>query len=97
VAAPLNAFDRWRYRRWEQRVLRQPTEVVAVSNHDAELIEQISGRPVNVVVNGVDCDYYQAVRPACTASACCSSATSSTAPTSRPSSGPWKTSCRRCG
>ncbi|MFB4392923.1 MULTISPECIES: glycosyltransferase family 4 protein [unclassified Pseudomonas] len=61
---PLNAFDRWRYRRWEQRVLSQPSEVVAVSTHDAELIGQISGRPVNVVVNGVDCDYYQAVRPA---------------------------------
>ncbi len=60
---PLNAFDRWRYRRWEQRVLRQPTEVVAVSAHDAELISQIVQRPVNVVVNGVDCDYYQAVRP----------------------------------
>ena len=61
---PLNAFDRWRYRRWEQRVLRQPTEVVAVSPHDAELISQVSGRPVKVVVNGVDCDYYQNVHPA---------------------------------
>ncbi len=61
---PLNAFDRWRYRRWEQRVLRQPTELVAVSSHDAELIAQISGRPVNVVVNGVDCDFYQHVQPA---------------------------------
>ncbi|MGR3991212.1 MULTISPECIES: glycosyltransferase family 4 protein [Pseudomonas] len=61
---PLNAFDRWRYRRWEQRVLRQPTAVVAVSPHDAELISQISGRPVDVVVNGVDCDYFEQVRPA---------------------------------
>ncbi|MGE7992795.1 glycosyltransferase family 4 protein [Pseudomonas sp. NPDC089554] len=61
---PLNAFDRWRYRRWEQRVLSQPSEVVAVSAHDAELISQISGRPVNVVVSGVDCDYYQTVQPA---------------------------------
>jgi len=61
---PLNAFDRWRYRRWEQRVLCQPTELVAVSAHDAELIAQISGRPVNVVVNGVDCDFYQHVEPA---------------------------------
>ncbi|MFK3772556.1 glycosyltransferase family 4 protein [Pseudomonas sp. NPDC089406] len=61
---PLNAFDRWRYRRWEQRVLRQPSELVAVSPHDAELIGQISGRPVNVVVNGVDCEHYLAVHPA---------------------------------
>lgn len=61
---PLNAFDRWRYRRWEQRVLGQPTELVAVSAHDAELIGQISRRPVNVVVNGVECDFYQQVQPA---------------------------------
>ena len=61
---PLNAFDRWRYRRWEHRVLRQPTELVAVCAHDAELIAQISGRAVNVVVNGVDCDFYQQVQPA---------------------------------
>jgi len=38
--------------------------VVAVSPHDAERISQVSGRPVNVVVNGVDCDYYQNVHPA---------------------------------
>lgn len=61
---PLNAFDRWRYRRWEQRVLRQPSELVAVSGHDAALIGQISGRKVNVVVNGVDCAHYQCVQPA---------------------------------
>lgn len=61
---PFNAFDRWRYRRWEQRVLRQPSELVAVSGHDAALIEQISGRRVNVVVNGVDCAHYQSVQPA---------------------------------
>ncbi|MFV3405910.1 MULTISPECIES: glycosyltransferase family 4 protein [Pseudomonas] len=61
---PLNAFDRWRYRRWEQRVLRQPSEVVAVSGHDADLIGQISGRLVSVVVNGVDSQHYQDVRPA---------------------------------
>lgn len=40
---PLNAFDRWRYRRWEQRVLGQPTELVAVSAHDAELIGRSAG------------------------------------------------------
>ena len=61
---PFNAFDRWRCRRWEQRVLRQPTELVTVSSHDAESIAQLSGRPVNVVVNGVDCDFYQFVEPA---------------------------------
>ena len=61
---PFNAFDRWRYRRWEQRVLRQPSEVVAVSPYDADLISQVSGRPVSVAVNGVDCDYYSGVRPA---------------------------------
>lgn len=61
---PLNAFDRWRYRRWEQRVLRQPSEVVAVSADDARSISTSACRPVSVVVNGVDCDYYQTTQPA---------------------------------
>ena len=94
---PLNAFDRWRYRRWEQRVLRQPSEVVAVSAHDAELISHISGRPVNVVVNGVDCDFYRTCTLPTTASAYCSLAISNTAPTSKPSNGHSKKSCLRSG
>ena len=61
---PINAFDRWRHRRWEQRVLRQPSEVVTVSALDAERIHRASGREVQVVVDGVDCAYYEEVHPA---------------------------------
>ncbi|HKS12408.1 MAG TPA: glycosyltransferase family 4 protein [Pseudomonas sp.] len=61
---PINAFDRWRHRRWEQRVLRQPSEVVTVSTLDAERIHRASGREVHVVVDGVDCAYYEQVQPA---------------------------------
>ncbi len=55
---PFNSFDGWRYRRWETRVLKQASEVVAVSPCDAEEISQLTGRPTQVVVNGVDCDHY---------------------------------------
>lgn len=94
---PLNAFDRWRYRRWEHRVLRQPTELVAVSAHDAELIAQISGRPVNVVVNGVDCDFYQQVQPALHSQRLLFVGNFEYGANLEAISGHWTTSCRRCG
>lgn len=56
---PFNSFDRWRYRRWESRVLRQASEVVAVNPRDAEQIRQFTGRPAEVVINCVDYEYYQ--------------------------------------
>lgn len=61
---PFNTFDRWRYRYWETRVLRQASEVIAVSEDDAGLISRMTGRPAHVVINGVDCEYYQSVSPA---------------------------------
>ncbi|MDD0976837.1 glycosyltransferase family 4 protein [Pseudomonas fontis] len=60
---PFNSFDRWRYRRWEARVLQQANEVVAVSPHDAEQISQLTGRPTALAVNGVDCAHYQHISP----------------------------------
>ena len=93
---PLNAFDRWRYRRWEQRVLGQPTELVAVSAHDAELIGQISRRPVNVV-NGVECDFYQQVQPALHSQRLLFVGNFEYGANLEAISGRWKTSCRRCG
>ncbi|QHF29525.1 glycosyltransferase family 4 protein [Pseudomonas sp. R32] len=60
---PFNAFDRWRYRRWENRVLSQAHEVVAVSPTDAEHISQVTGSAVSVVINGVDCAHYQDIQP----------------------------------
>ncbi|PWB33206.1 glycosyl transferase [Pseudomonas sp. SDI] len=56
---PFNSFDRWRYRRWEARVLRQASEVVAVSPSDAEQISQLTGRHTALAVNGVDCEHYR--------------------------------------
>lgn len=56
---PFNSFDGWRYRRWETRVLKQASEVVAVSPWDAEQISRLTGRLTEVVVNGVDCAHYQ--------------------------------------
>ena len=56
---PFNSFDGWRYRRWETRVLKQASEVVAVSPCDAEHITQLTGKPTQVVVNGVDCAHYE--------------------------------------
>ncbi|WP_065758442.1 glycosyltransferase family 4 protein [Pseudomonas defluvii] len=61
---PFNTFDRWRYRYWETRVLRQASEVIAVSEDDAGLISRMTGRTARVVINGVDCEYYQSVSPA---------------------------------
>ncbi len=60
---PIAPFDRWRYRRWEKRVLPQATRIVAVSNEDAQQLSVISGRPVSVVVNGVDTTTFAANRP----------------------------------
>lgn len=60
---PFEQFDRWRYRRWEKRVLRQAGEVVAVSPRDAEQISELSGRSTAVVINGVDCAHYQHITP----------------------------------
>ncbi len=56
---PFNSFDGWRYRRWETRVLAQASKVVAVSPCDAEALGRLSGKPAEVVVNGVDCSHYQ--------------------------------------
>ncbi len=52
---PLAAFDRWRYRRWERRVLPRAAKVIAVTESDAAQLAAIAGRAVAVVVNGVNC------------------------------------------
>lgn len=60
---PFNAFDRWRYRRWENRVLSQAHEVVAVSPKDVEHISRVTGNPASLVINGVDCAHFQDIHP----------------------------------
>ncbi|RMQ50128.1 Group 1 glycosyl transferase [Pseudomonas cichorii] len=51
-------YDRWRYRRWELRVFRQTSELVAVTEDDAKVLSRLSGRATSIVVNSVDCSYY---------------------------------------
>ena len=60
---PFIRYDQWRYTRWERRVMRQATQVVAVTQGDAHILEMIAGKPVPVVVNGVDCDHFAAAHP----------------------------------
>ncbi|GFM65637.1 glycosyltransferase family 4 protein [Pseudomonas cichorii] len=51
-------YDRWRYRRWELRVFRQTSELVAVTEEDAKVLSRLSGRATSIAVNSVDCSYY---------------------------------------
>jgi hypothetical protein len=62
-ALPFIRYDQWRYGRWERRVMRQAAQVVAVTDADAQTLAQIAGKPVPVVVNGVDCTHFAAARP----------------------------------
>ncbi len=60
---PLAHYDRWRYQRWERRVLGSARCVIAVTDDDARALEEISGRPTRVVVNGVDVSAFAEVIP----------------------------------
>ncbi|MBM9489604.1 glycosyltransferase family 4 protein [Pseudomonas sp. ICBG1301] len=62
-ALPFIHYDQWRYSRWERRVMRQAAQVVAVTAGDAQVLENIAGKPVPVVVNGVDCAHFAGARP----------------------------------
>ncbi|WP_109513118.1 glycosyltransferase family 4 protein [Pseudomonas ovata] len=62
-AAPFAVYDRWRYRRWEARVFRQAHELISVTEDDAKALSRLSGKPVSIVVNSVDCGYYASVYP----------------------------------
>ncbi|MBD8788851.1 glycosyltransferase family 4 protein [Pseudomonas syringae] len=62
-AAPFALYDRWRYRRWETRILRQASELISVTEGDAKALSRLSGKPVSIVVNSVDCGYYASVEP----------------------------------
>lgn len=62
-AGAFAAYDRWRYRRWERRVFRQVTELVAVTEDDAKALSRISGRATSLAVNSVDTHYYASVLP----------------------------------
>ena len=57
--------QQWRkFQSFERRAFAAATRVVAVSQADAMLIRnQFGGRSVDVVENGIDRDYFEAVRP----------------------------------
>ncbi|MFI5459067.1 MAG: glycosyltransferase [Isosphaerales bacterium] len=56
--------QQWRkFERFERRAFAAATRVVAVSEHDAALIrDRFGGREVDVVDNGIDRGYFEAVR-----------------------------------
>lgn len=56
-------FDQWRYRQWEKRVFSQTSELIAVTEDDAKGLSRMTSRATNLVVNGVDCDYFARVNP----------------------------------
>ncbi|MDR6676023.1 glycosyltransferase involved in cell wall biosynthesis [Pseudomonas psychrotolerans] len=56
-------YDQWRYRRWERRVLGAADQVVAVTDDDARLLAEVTGRSVPVVVNAVDTARFASVKP----------------------------------
>jgi len=58
--------QQWRkFVRFERRAFAAATRVVAVSEHDATLIrDRFGGRNVDVVDNGIDRKYFEAVQPA---------------------------------
>jgi glycosyltransferase involved in cell wall biosynthesis len=67
ASSPLRRWyirEQWRkFERFERRAFAGATRVVAVSEPDAALIRgQLGGRRVDVVDNGVDRGYYEAVR-----------------------------------
>jgi polysaccharide biosynthesis protein PslH len=63
ITAQLRRYDGWRYRNWERRVLTAAARVIAVTARDSQRLTEISGRPVDVVENGVDTAALANVRP----------------------------------
>lgn len=96
-ALPFIRYDQWRYTRWERRVMRQATQVVAVTDSDAQVLEKIAGKPVPVVVNGVDCQYFASARPDPSARRVLFLGNYEYAPMWMRLSGRWMRSCPRSG
>ncbi len=61
--APYILYDQWRYRRWERQVYQAAERLVAVTPDDAQRMAQVRGRPVDVVINGVDAPAFAEVKP----------------------------------
>ncbi|HEY4664711.1 MAG TPA: glycosyltransferase family 4 protein [Comamonas sp.] len=63
-AWPFVKWDQWRCRRWERQVFNAAQRVIAVTEADAERMRALTRTPVDVVVNGVDCQAFAEVHPA---------------------------------
>ena len=59
----LRRYDAWRFRNWERRALAAPTRVIAVTREDADAMERIAHRKVDVVANGADTAAFAGVVP----------------------------------
>src|SRR5690606_16776253 len=56
-------FDQWRARAWERHVFDRAQRVIAVTDADAQNMQNLTKTPVDVVVNGVDTTTFAVVQP----------------------------------
>lgn len=56
---PYSVIDRKKYQRWEKEVMQHAERVVAVTKEDAKELSKISARSIDVVINGVDTQYFK--------------------------------------
>lgn len=55
---PLLSFDVFKMKLWEKRFWRRAEQVVVVSDADRREVEKAVNKQVEIVANGVDCDYF---------------------------------------
>lgn len=63
VLRPFIVFDQWRARAWERHVFDRAQRVIAVTDADAQNMQNLTKTPVDVVVNGVDTTTFAVVQP----------------------------------
>jgi len=59
ILQPYSIIDRKKYQRWEKEVMQHAERVVAVTKEDAKELSIISKRSIDVVINGVDTQYFK--------------------------------------
>lgn len=63
ILKPFIAFDQWRSRAWEKYVFARAQRLLAVTDADAQSMQDLTTTPVDVVVNGVDTAHFAVVEP----------------------------------
>lgn len=56
--SPLFFYDVWKIKMWEERIWRRADHIIAVSDEDKYTIQKKTDKPVAVVPNGVDIEYF---------------------------------------